>query len=61
MDLESTALGASFLAGLGAGVWGSKEELRIVFELDRKFEPEPFEEQIFESWTRAVELSTKWK
>ena len=60
-DLESTALGAAFLAGLGAGVWGSKEELRKVFELDRSFEPEPFDENIFESWTKAVELSTKWK
>ena len=61
MDLESTALGAAFLAGLGAGVWSSKEELRKVFELDRSFDPEPFDEQIFRSWTRAVELSTKWK
>jgi glycerol kinase len=60
-DLESTALGAAFLAGLGAGVWGSKEELRKVFELDRSFDPEPFAENIFESWTKAVELSTKWK
>jgi glycerol kinase len=61
MDLESTALGAAFLAGLGAGVWSSKEELRKVFELDRSFDPEPFDENIFESWTKAVELSTKWK
>ena len=61
MDLESTALGAAFLAGLGAGVWSSKEELRRVFELDRNFDPEPFDEEIFESWTKAVELSTKWK
>lgn len=60
-DLESTALGAAFLAGLGVGVWGSKEELRKVFELDRTFEPEPFEESIFESWSRAVNLSTEWK
>lgn len=60
-DLESTALGASFLAGLGAGVWTTKEELRKVFELDRSFDPEPFDENIFESWTKAVELSTKWK
>ena len=60
-DLESTALGAAFLAGLGAGVWSSKEELREVFELDRSFDPEPFDESIFESWTKAVELSSKWK
>jgi glycerol kinase len=61
VDLESTALGAAFLAGLGAGVWSSREELRKVFKLDRKFEPEPFDEQVFESWTGAVELSAKWK
>ena len=61
MDLESTALGAAFLAGLGAGVWNSKEELRKVFELDRSFDPKPFDENIFESWTKAVELSSKWK
>jgi glycerol kinase len=60
-NLESTALGAAFLAGLGIGVWSSKEELREVFELDRKFEPEPFNEQLFESWGAAVNLSTKWK
>ena len=60
-DLESTALGAAFLAGLGVGVWGSKEELTTVFELDSIFKPEPFEESIFESWSRAVNLTTKWK
>lgn len=60
-DLESTALGAAFLAGLGAGVWGSKEDLRGIFELDRSFEPEPFDENIFERWTKAVDLSSKWK
>jgi glycerol kinase len=60
-DLESTALGAAFLAGLGAGVWGSKEELRAVFELDKKFDPESFDEQIFASWSRAVKLSSNWK
>ena len=60
-DLESTALGAAFLAGLGVGLWSSKEELRKVFELDRNFEPEPFDERIFESWTRAVNLSANWK
>lgn len=60
-DLESTALGAAFLAGLGVGVWGSKEELRNVFELERTFIPEPFDEQIFASWSEAVKLSCNWK
>lgn len=60
-DLESTALGAAFLAGMGVGVWSSKEELRIVFELERTFNPEPFDEQIFASWSEAVKLSSDWK
>jgi len=60
-DLESTALGAAFLAGLGIGIWSSKEELRNVFELDRTFNPEPFDEQIFASWIAAVKLSSTWK
>ena len=60
-DLESTALGAAFLAGIGVGVWSSKEELRNVFELERTFIPEPFDEQIFASWSEAVKLSSNWK
>ena len=60
-DLESTALGAAFLAGIGVGVWGTKEELRNVFELERTFIPEPFDEQIFASWREAVKLSSNWK
>jgi glycerol kinase len=60
-DLESTALGAAFLAGIGVGVWSSKEELRNVFELERTFIPEPFDEQIFASWNEAVKLSSNWK
>ena len=60
-DLESTALGAAFLAGIGVGVWKTKEELRNVFELERTFIPEPFDEQIFASWNEAVKLSSNWK
>lgn len=60
-DLESTALGAAFLAGIGVGVWRTKEELRNVFELERTFNPELFDEQIFASWSEAVKLSSNWK
>ncbi|CAB4560249.1 MAG: glycerol kinase GlpK [Actinobacteria bacterium] len=60
-DLESTALGAAFLAGIGVGVWSTKEELRNVFELERTFNPEPYDEQIFASWSEAVKLSSNWK
>jgi glycerol kinase len=38
--VETTALGAAFLAGLGTGVWSSTEELRATWQLDRRFEPQ---------------------
>jgi len=37
--LETTALGAAFLAGLGAGVWKNKSEIAEVWREDRRFEP----------------------
>ena len=37
--LETTALGAAFLAGLGTGVWASHAELADTWRLDRRFEP----------------------
>ena len=37
--VETTALGAAFLAGLGTGVWSSTDELRETWALDRSFAP----------------------
>ena len=37
--LETTGLGAAFLAGLGTGVWSSTDELASTWRLDRRFEP----------------------
>jgi glycerol kinase len=37
--LQTASLGAAFLAGLGSGVWGSPDDLREVWALDRRFEP----------------------
>src|SRR5439155_18264496 len=37
--IETTALGAGLLAGLGAGVWRSPRELAAARELDREFRP----------------------
>ncbi len=36
---ETTALGAGFAAGLGAGVWASTDELADVWQLDARFSP----------------------
>ncbi len=37
--LEAPGLGAAFLAGLGAGVWASTDQLRDAWRLDRRFAP----------------------
>ncbi len=60
---ETTALGAAFLAGLGTGVWSSKEEAASVWSLDREFEPgdRASADARYEGWRRAVERSLAWE
>jgi glycerol kinase len=60
--LETTALGAAFLAGLGTGVWSSPQELVDTWRLDRRFEPVPGvrDDGTHTRWTRAVERSKGW-
>ncbi|MDP3713698.1 MAG: glycerol kinase GlpK [Mycobacteriales bacterium] len=60
--LETTALGAAFLAGLGAGVWSSRDELAATWRLDRRFEPVPGarDDGGHARWLRAVERSRGW-
>ncbi len=60
---ETTALGAGFLAGLGAGVWSSTEELTSVWRLDRRFTPaiDPAERDArLARWRDAVARSRGW-
>jgi glycerol kinase len=60
---ETTGLGAAFLAGLGAGVWATKEEAASVWTLDREFLPGDVGEanRRYEGWRRAVERSLRWE
>lgn len=59
-NVESTALGAAFLAGLGSGIWSSTEQLRDVFQLDRVFEPKAIDPGLIKSWQRATEVAKSW-
>ena len=55
--LETTALGAAFLAGLAAGVWSSRDEIGKSFKVGKRFEPKmkPEErERYLAKWRRAV-------
>jgi glycerol kinase len=62
--LETTGLGAAFLAGLGTGVWSSTGELAATWRLDRRFEPSDDgragREQGYRRWRTAVERSKGW-
>ncbi|MDT7538704.1 MAG: glycerol kinase [Actinomycetota bacterium] len=60
--LETTALGAAFLAGLGTGVWSSQQELADTWKLDRRFEPVAGvrDDGRHQQWLRAVDRSTRW-
>jgi len=60
---ETTVLGAAFLAGLGAGVWSSLDELADVWQLDRRFEPrmeDSERERLLHGWREAVRRSAGW-
>jgi glycerol kinase len=60
---ETTALGAAYLAGVGAGVWPSDAELEELWQLDRVFEPQMSRDEadsLQAAWRRAVERSKGW-
>jgi glycerol kinase len=62
--LETTALGAAYLAGLAVGVWGSTDELQSHREIERTFEPQIPRDQVAhrrERWKRALERSRQWE
>ena len=61
--IETTALGAAYLAGLAVGVWKSKEELKSSWKLDNRFEPtmdKAQSEKLYKGWCKAVKHSMHW-
>ncbi len=61
-QIETTALGAAFLAGLGAGAW-NEGDLDSLWKLDRAFEPRMSRDEAETrqaEWRRAVERSRHW-
>lgn len=62
-ELETTALGAAFLAGLATGVWEDLDALRRVWRPDRTFKPRlgaDRREELYAGWKRAVERARDW-
>ncbi|MBQ3108934.1 MAG: glycerol kinase GlpK [Clostridia bacterium] len=63
-NVETTALGAAYLAGLKAGIWQDKDEIRANWQSERVFEntmQEEKREKLYHSWHRAVERALNWE
>ena len=61
--LESTAMGAAFLAGLAVGYWESRDELRTIHSIDRIYKPEISADERkkkLDGWEKAVRRSFDW-
>lgn len=61
--VETTAMGAAYLAGLAVGYWSSKEEVIKNWEIDETFKPVITEEERAKrvrGWERAVKYAYGW-
>jgi glycerol kinase len=61
--LETTALGAAYLAGLATGVWTSREQIAKQWKVAKRFEPKMRREEAarrLEEWKRALERAKGW-
>ena len=61
--VETTALGAAYLAGLAVGFWKDKEEIQNNRAVERVFTPQMSQErrdELYSGWKKAVECSKGW-
>lgn len=61
--IETTALGAAYLAGLATGYWRDKEEIKLNWQLEKTFTPTMEEEKrkkLLKGWRRAVKCALVW-
>ena len=61
--VETTAMGAAYLAGLAVGYWKDCDEIRLNWAVDRQFDPEISEEERTDRlshWSKAVACASGW-
>ena len=62
--VETTALGAAYLAGLAVGFWKDKEEIKRNWKIDKTFKANMESgkrDKLYRNWKRAVERSLSWE
>lgn len=58
--IETTGLGAAYLAGLATGYWKNKEEIKRNMSIDKEFVPQMSKEDVQEKlkgWNKAVKCA----
>lgn len=61
--IETTAMGAAFLAGLAVGVWKDLDHITQMWQEDRRFAPQKNQQEIdtlLKGWQKALDRSKKW-
>ena len=61
--METTALGAAYLAGLASGFWESTDELKKQWIVDQNYKPgmdEPDRKVLLKNWQKAVSRALSW-
>ena len=61
--VESTAMGAAYLAGLAVGYWKNTDEIKANWSIDKVFKPDIDEEKranMIKGWNKAVKCSYGW-
>ncbi|GAI10988.1 unnamed protein product, partial [marine sediment metagenome] len=62
--VETTALGAAYLAGLAIGFWKDKAEIAAKWKVNKEFSPnmdEKIKENLYKGWKKAVNRSLNWE
>lgn len=62
-NLETTALGAAYMAGLAVGYWDSIDEIQSQWQVDKRFTPKEDKDnvnQMIKEWHKAVGRSKDW-
>jgi glycerol kinase len=62
--IETTALGAAYLAGLAVEFWPDQKTIATQWKVDKAFTPSMAEEKrenLYAGWKKAVKKAMKWE
>ena len=62
--VETTALGAAYLAGLASGFWKNRAEVQQAWQAERTFEPQMSADEVAHRrsrWAKALKRALEWE